>query len=141
MTLDAVEIKQAAIQFFAINYREMKIGRVQGCLSSPFFSKIMKYDEFSIDIFVTWMDKLKLWLKTAIQSCENESSMESERPQDDPSEELDKEILTRLNDIYATVKEVAKGKNFSIGVLEPFYEQLHSFREKARSSPKLSSDS
>lgn len=69
--LDAVSVKQSSIRFYAIDYRSLKAGRIATVLSRPFFSKIMRYDEFSSDYLTTWLEKLRLWLKSAIQHEEN----------------------------------------------------------------------
>jgi len=53
--MEGRSVRQGAMRFYAIDYSTFKSGRVVGCLSNPFFSKIMRYDEFSSDHLTTWL--------------------------------------------------------------------------------------
>lgn len=134
-TLEGCCVKQAPIKFYAPDYQKAKAGRVKGHLSSPYFSKIMKYEEFSSENFATWLEKFKLWLKASIRHSENEMQPENQQPEDG-----DKEVLPLLNDTLSIIKEAAKDKSFTAAKMEPLYECLRKFREKVRANQKLSSD-
>jgi hypothetical protein len=55
------------VRLFTINYDSYAVGRIASRFSQPYFSKIMKYDEFSHEHLSIWLDKLKLSLINSLR--------------------------------------------------------------------------